>query len=72
MKSIICKIVSLKTGKKQEGMLFNQKNSWGFDKLIEWVNRNCIPAKIEINPEKEITAIFKDRTETYYFKGVKK
>lgn len=72
MKSIVCKIFSLETGKKQEGRLFDQEDNWGFDKLIAWVYRNCVPAEIKINPEKEVIAVFEDRTETYYFEGIKK
>ena len=72
MKSIICKINNLETGKKQEGGLFNQKDDWGFDKLIAWVYRNCQPAEIKIIPEKEVIAVFEDRIETYCFKNIEK
>lgn len=72
MKSIICKINNLETGKKQEGRLFNQKDDWGFDKLIAWVYRNCQPAEIKIISGKEVIAIFNERVETYYFKNIEK
>ena len=80
MKTIYCKIYSEVTGKSQIGRMFEQADSWGFDDLVKWVQKNCRPAKIIIDNDKEVIAKFEgeyERMERYsfdekYLKGEKK
>ena len=70
MKTIYCKIYGELTSKSQIGRMFEQDDNWEFCDLVKWVQKNCKPAKIIIDDDKEVIAIFEgeyERMERYSF-----